>query len=141
MHAQSRTVVVADMETQRPLRDVVVHLDNGNEVKLDWTGKFLVYHYNFKSATITHPNYLERVMTNGELDSDTIFLLPLHNTLSEVVVVGKSPGMSFGMQKIAQEAAATGVRPSGHDFLSVFYPSIRKRKKRYKETMKALENY
>ena len=32
---KGRVVVVADMETRRPIRDVLVYLDNGDHVKLD----------------------------------------------------------------------------------------------------------
>ena len=126
---KGRVVVVADMETRRPIRDVLVYLDNGDHVKLDWTCRFRLYHYKFKRATFSHPDYLKRVMTNEELNVDTVFLIPLCQTLSEVIVTAKAP------------QATHGVKPSGKDFLSVLRPKDRKRKKLGKKTLEALENY
>ena len=121
-------VVVADMETRRPIRDVLVYLDNGDHVKLDWTCRFRLYHYKFKRATFSHPDYLKRVMTNEELNVDTVFLIPLCQSLSEVIVTAKAPQISPQIT-------------SGKDFLSVLRPKDRKRKKLGKKTLEALENY
>ena len=91
---KGRVVVVADMETRRPIRDVLVYLDKGDHVKLDWTCRFRLYHYKFKRATFSHPDYLKRVMTSEELNVDTVFLIPLCQTLSEVIVTAKAPQIS-----------------------------------------------
>ena len=139
---KGRVVVVADMETRRPIRDVLVYLDNGDQVKLDWTCRFRLYHYKFKRATFSHPNYLRRVMTNEELKVDTVFLIPLCNTLSEVVVTAKAPTISPQIfQSVREEVAGYGVKPTGKDFISVLRPKDRKRKKLGKKTREALENY
>ena len=139
---EGRVVVVADMETRRPIRDVLVYLDNGNQVKLDWTCRFRLYHYKFKRATFYHPDYLRRVMDSSEMNVDTVFLIPLCQTLSEVVVTAKAPEINPQIGKsIQQTVAASGVKPSGKDFLSVLRPKDRKRKKLGKKTMEALENY
>ena len=130
---KGRVVVVADME---------VYLDNGDHVKLDWTCRFRLYHYKFKRATFSHPDYLKRVMTSEELNVDTVFLIPLCQTLSEVIVTAKAPQISPQISNsIRQEVATHGVKPSGKDFLSVLRPKDRKRKKLGKKTLEALENY
>ena len=139
---KGRVVVVADMETRRPIRDVLVYLDNGDHVKLDWTCRFRLYHYKFKRATFSHPDYLKRVMTNEELNVDTVFLIPLCQTLSEVIVTAKAPQINLQISNsIRQEVATHGVKPTGKDFLSVLRPKDRKRKKLGKKTLEALENY
>ena len=139
---KGRVVVVADMETRRPIRDVLVYLYNGDHLKLDWTCRFRLYHYKFKRATFSHPDYLKRVMTNEELNVDTVFLIPLCQTLSEVIVTAKAPQINPQISNsIRQEVATHGVKPSGKDFLSVLRPKDRKRKKLGKKTLEALENY
>lgn len=140
--SKGKVIVVADMETRRPLRDVLVYLDNGDKVKLGWEGKFMLYHYKFKRATFSHPDYLTRVMDSHEFNVDTIFLIPNCQTLNEVVVTAKAPKINPQIGKSIQEAAAaSGVKPSGKDFLSLLRPKDRKRKKLGKKTMEALENY
>lgn len=140
--SKGKVIVVADMETHRPIRDVLVYLDNGDKVKLDWTCRFRLYHYKFKRATFSHPDYLKRVMDSSEMNVDTIFLIPNCQTLSEVVVTAKAPEINPQIGKSIQEAAvASGVKPSGKDFLSLLRPKDRKRKKLGKKTMEALENY
>ena len=81
-------------------------------------------------------------MTNEELNVDTVFLIPLCQTLSEVIVTAKAPQISPQISNsIRQEVATHGVKPSGKDFLSVLRPKDRKRKKLGKKTLEALENY
>ena len=139
---KGRVVVVADMETRRPIRDVLVYLDNGDHVKLDWTCRFRLYHYKFKRATFSHPDYLRRVMDSQEFTVDTVFLIPLCQTLSEVIVTAEAPQINPQISNsIRQEVATHGVSPSGRDFLSVLRPKDRKRKKLGKKTREALENY
>ncbi len=139
---QGKVVVVADMETRRPIRDVLVYLDNGDYVKLDWTCRFKLYHHKFKRATFSHPDYLRRVMTSQELNVDTVFLIPLCQTLSEVVVTAKAPTISPQIfQSVGEAVAGSAVKPSGKDFLSLLRPKDRKRKKLGKKTREALENY
>ena len=139
---KGRVVVVADMETRRPIRDVLVYLDNGDHVKLDWTCRFRLYHYKFKRATFSHPDYLRRVMDSQEFTVDTVFLIPLCQTLSEVIVTAKAPQINPQISNsIRQEVATHGVSPSGRDFLSVLRPKDRKRKKLGQKTREALENY
>ncbi len=139
---EGRVVVVADMETRRPIRDVLVYLDNGDYVKLGWQGKFMLYHHKFKRATFSHPDYLRRVMDSQEFSVDTVFLIPLCQTLSEVIVTAKAPQINPQISNsIRQEVATHGVSPSGRDFLSVLRPKDRKRKKLGQKTREALENY
>lgn len=139
---EGRVVVVADMETRRPIRDVLVYLDNGDHVKLGWQGKFMLYHHKFKRATFSHPDYLRRVMDSHEFTVDTVFLIPLCQTLSEVIVTAKAPQINPQISNsIRQEVATHGVSPSGRDFLSVLRPKDRKRKKLGQKTREALENY
>ena len=144
MQAKSdgKVIVVADMETRRPIRDVLVYLDNGDEVKINWTGRFRLYHLNFKRATFSHPDYLKRVMDVSEMTGDTIFLIPTCHTLNEVVVTAKAPQVNLQIGKSIEEAvASSGVKPSGKDFISLLRPKDRKRKKLGKKTREALENY
>ena len=68
--------------------------------------------------------------------------IPNCQTLNEVVVTAKAPEINPQIGKSIQETvAASGVKPSGKDFLSLLRPKDRKRKKLGKKTMEALENY
>jgi len=140
--SKGKVIVVADMETHRPIRDVLVCLDNGNNVRIDWHGKFMLYHNKFKRATFSHPDYLTRVMYGSEMNVDTIFLIPTCHTLSEVVVTAEAPKINSQVgRSIQKEAIAPGVKPSGRDFISLLRPKDRKRKKMGKKAREALENY
>ncbi|MBR5686457.1 MAG: hypothetical protein IKX36_00685 [Prevotella sp.] len=81
-------VVVADIESGVPLRDVKIYTDSGSVAKTDYRG---MAHIDrpFSSATVSHPKYLSTTMQSHEM-VDTIFLLPRANTLNEVVVWGES---------------------------------------------------
>ena len=130
---EGRVVVVADLETRRPIRDVLVYLDNGDHVKLGWQGKFMLYHHKFKRATFSHPDYLRRVMDSQEFTVDTVFLIPLCQTLSEVIAglmqvpnpppIGYIPlgsandvASTLGLPKDTVEAAKVIVKGMPHPF-------------------------
>ena len=120
---KGRVVVVADMETRRPIRDVLVYLDNGDYVKLDWTCRFKLYHHKFKRATFSHPDYLKRVMDSQELTVDTVFLIPLCQTLSEVIVTAKAPKINPVIGNKAQEVRPENPRGIG-ELLGFFQKTL-----------------
>ena len=86
MKAQ-RVVLVCDMETHTPLRDVVVVTNDKYRDTTDYTG---VAHLpvSFGEATFMRYGYIAYTAKQESI-SDTIMLLPSMNSLHDVVVWGK----------------------------------------------------
>lgn len=117
--SQYRTCVIADMETHVPVRDVIIHTDNGHWARSDYRGYWNM-RYTFDSASVKREGYLETKIYSRNLP-DTLFLLPkTTHTLDEVTVYGKDYQQQSinqalsGAKKIALEC---GKLPSGKDFL------------------------
>jgi hypothetical protein len=85
---KSQQFVVADMESRVPLRDVLVHTDDNQNIKTIWDGTFSL-NEGFGRISFSHPHYEKRYVLKSELRGDTIFLLPKMNTLREVVIYGE----------------------------------------------------
>ena len=56
--SQYRTCVIADMETHVPVRDVIIHTDNGHWARSDYRGYWNM-RYTFDSASVKREGYLE----------------------------------------------------------------------------------
>ena len=86
--SQYRTCVIADMETHVPVRDVIIHTDNGHWARSDYRGYWNM-RYTFDSASVKREGYLETKIYSRNLP-DTLFLLPKTTlTLDEVTIYGK----------------------------------------------------
>ena len=85
--AQQKLVVV-NVESKVPIRDVKICTDNGQEMRTAWDGQFIVPD-SFHRIDFIHPDFERRYVLRGELHSDTIFLIPNVNALHEVVIYGK----------------------------------------------------
>lgn len=137
-----RRVVVRDMETKTPLRDVQVLVDGRTDRRLvtDYKGECDIPD-TIRSLVLCHPQYERRTMDSCEV-GDTIELLPGLNKMDEVVIIGqKHKQMAHdisGMRKSVKGATAGMPKPSGMDFLSIFNW---KKAKRQEERKKAIENY
>lgn len=105
-------VVVIDMETKVPLRDVCVKWGSGDCTSTIWDGSFLldsVVTERIDSVEVANgdsvlggmslrfskPGYLARELRFSEL-TDTVELLPSFNKLSEVVIWGKYRQKTIG---------------------------------------------
>ena len=82
-----RQLVVANMESHVPVRDIKIYTDNQQETKSRWDGTFTLRD-GYKRITFVHPDYVKRYVLTSELKSDTIFLIPNVNALKEVVIYG-----------------------------------------------------
>ena len=85
--AQHKMVVV-NVESKVPIRNVKISTDNGQEMRTSWDGQFIVPD-SFRRIDFVHPDFERRYVLSGELHSDTIFLIPNTNALHEVVIYGQ----------------------------------------------------
>lgn len=83
-----RQMVVVNVESKVPIREVIVSADNGREMRTSWDGLFEVPD-SFERIDFRHPDFEHRYMLTSELLGDTIFLIPNTNALREVVIYGE----------------------------------------------------
>ncbi len=139
--------VVVDIETRRPIRDVMINMNNNRGVKTSWNGSFSI-NDDFSSATFTRPGYLSRNMNREEI-KDTVFLLPNGRTLAEVVVYAKKPGPKFnysGMTATDRKLLANQGMAKGFNILGFIPLAINALKDKHKMSKKEklkqqLDNY
>lgn len=134
-------VVVADIESGVPVRDVKIYTDSGSVVMTDYRG---MAHIDrpFSGATVTHPKYLSTTVLRHEL-VDTLFLLPKANTLNEVVVWGEARKGIKSMVSSATRDAPLYAPPGGlatFDFFNMFKKKPLNRRAR-KKNQELLENW
>jgi hypothetical protein len=145
---RERVIWVADLESKRPLKNVMVRLDRREEVvKTEWGGRFILKNDSFQTMKLTHPSYLTRIIDKKEGVPDTIFLLPSGQQLAEVVVVGKAPKMVVSTEDV-QKYAAENYTPSGSggatvnfDFFDLIDFKGRKHRKRAKKMKDLMDKY
>ena len=85
--AQTHMVVV-NVESKVPIRDVKVCTDSGRETHTSWDGRFVVPD-SFLRIDFLHPDFEHRYVLKSELKGDTIFLIPNTNAIREVVIYGE----------------------------------------------------
>ena len=83
-----RRMVVVNMETKVPVRDVQVFTDEGKNMTTRWDGTFELPD-SFSRIHFRHPQYEQRYILRSELRSDTVWLLPVSNALGEVIIWGR----------------------------------------------------
>ena len=86
VYAQKK-VVIYDLETRVPIRQVRVRVDKSRTYTTPYTGQ-LVLPEKFDTITVSHPKYLTHSMGFKEV-GDSIGLIPRTRTLGEVEVVGE----------------------------------------------------
>lgn len=136
----SRTLVVVNIETGVPVRDILVYTDDGQEVRTDWDGTFSLQE-GYGRLTFSHTAYEKRIMLRDELDGDTIQLIPNQFALREVVIYGKRRDMNkertFVMSPTdaqLMQATPQGFNPLG--LLALGYEAIWGKKVRHRHAMK-----
>ena len=85
--AGAQRLIVANMESHAPVRDIKIYTDDQQETRSAWDGSFTL-HDGYSRITFVHPNFLKRYVLKSELKKDTIYLIPNTNTLQEVVIYG-----------------------------------------------------
>lgn len=81
-------MVVVNVESKVPIRDVRVCTDDGQEIRTSWDGSFVMPD-SFLRIDFLHPDFERRYVLKSELKGDTIFLIPNTNALREVVIYGE----------------------------------------------------
>ena len=128
------TCVIADVETRVPLRDVLIHMDNGVWSRTDYRGHFVIK-YPFDSAEVTKKGYL-KTFIYAKAMPDTLFLLPEAEQLGTVEVWGKANQQIRHMtEQVKQEAAEQPRAVTGIslDILGVFDKRARRDRKHLKK--------
>lgn len=136
--AQHKHVVI-DLETHRPLRDILAYTNTNENTKTNYKGEFTIFKA-FKRLVISHPNYYTLELSPEKAQADTIYLVPKFNKLQEVIITAKAPHVGIDVKKMAQEAAAAAPATSGisFDFFSMFDRSKRHVSKKEREKMKRI---
>ena len=83
-----KNMVVVNVESKVPIRDVKVCTDAGQETRTSWDGSFVMPD-SFLRIDFMHPDFERRYVLKSELSGDTIFLIPNTNALREVVIYGE----------------------------------------------------
>ena len=134
-----RQLVVVNVESRVPIRDVIVTADNGSKFRTPWDG------------VIEWPDSVNRLdFRHPEVKGDTIFLIPNIHALREVVILGErrfDKRMS-SMMYISPEKKLTmdleriqvpaGISPVGLA-LWIYDKTMRKSVEARKHRIKALE--
>lgn len=119
-----RQLVVVNVESKVPIRDVVVSTDVGEIIHTTWDGCFTLPD-SVSRVDFVHPDYEKRYVLRSELRGDTIFLIPNMNAIREVVVYGHrrfDERMAQMMQPSEQQrelAKLPQVIPSGPNVLAI----------------------
>ena len=143
-----RQFIVVNLESNVPIRDILVYTDDGQETKTEWDGTFSLRE-TFECINFAHPNYEKRQMLRADIDGDTIGLIPNLFALNEVVVYGhyrkNAINNSFKLSKI--DAQLLQAHPQGFNIVAWALDKIWLKKVRHRKEMKKqkekmiLDNY
>ena len=84
-----RQMVVVNVESKVPVRDVRISADSGQEMLTTWDGLFALPD-SFQRLDFHHPDFERRYVLRSEIKGDTIFLIPNINAPIRVTVVSKT---------------------------------------------------
>ena len=107
-----RQMVVVNVESKVPVRDVKISTDGGQELRTSWDGLFALPD-SFRRLDFHHPDFERRYVLSSELKGDTIFLIPNVNALREVVIYGErrfDKRMAQMLKRLARKKALEKVR-------------------------------
>lgn len=139
-HCQAQQLVVADMESKVPIRDILIYTDDNQETKSNWDGTFSLKK-GYKKISFSNPNYEGRYVTKEELKGDTIYLIPKMNALREVVIYGQRKSLTekTGVMLSKVDAQLIGAGNGGANLLGLLalaYDEIWGKKIRHREELK-----
>jgi len=83
-----RQLVVVNVESRVPIRDVIVTADDGRKFRTPWDG-VIEWPDSVERLDFRHPDFESRYVLKPEVQGDTIFLIPNIHALREVVVLGE----------------------------------------------------
>jgi len=139
-----RQIVVLDMDTDLPVRDVSVRVDSGKASKTDYLGRVTIP-ILFDSIMFSHVRYERELLRHQEL-TDTMYLLPIEHMLPEVRVTELNPHLKGLISGWALAGAMMGAAeaPRGvasFDFASMLDRRGRRDKKHLERAKKILEEW
>ena len=123
-----RRVVVVDMDTNVPIRDVSVKIDSQKVIQTDYLGRIDVP-IVFDSIAFSHVRYERERLAMVEL-GDTMYLLPIEHMLPEVKVNAASPEMLAAFKAWAQMGAMAGAAEAPRGIASFDFASLLDRRGR-----------
>lgn len=143
MQAQRRLVVI-DMDTNLPVRDVSVRIDSQKVKQTDYLGRIDIP-IAFDSIAFSHMRYEYERITMAEL-GDTMFLLPKEHMLPEVKVTELNPQtkatIAGWVMSGAMEGAALAPRGvASFDFFEIFDRRGRRDRKHLERAKKILKEW
>ncbi|MBR6456511.1 MAG: hypothetical protein IKS72_06230 [Prevotella sp.] len=143
MQAQRRLVVI-DMDTNLPVRDVSVRIDSQKVKQTDYLGRIDIP-IAFDSIAFSHMRYEYERITMAEL-GDTMFLLPKEHMLPEVKVSAIKPELMARLNAWVSKAAKEGaaLAPSGgasFDFADLIDRRGRRDRKHLERAKKILKEW
>lgn len=110
-----KTCVIADAETHVPIKEALIHTDNGVWARTDYRGYFTIK-YPFDSAEVSKTGYVKTRIYFENLP-DSVFLLPEAQQLGTVEVWGKNQEHIRKMEEqIKEEVAETPRAVTGIGF-------------------------
>ena len=139
-----RRIIVIDMDTNLPVKDVSVKIDSQKVVQTDYLGRIDVP-VVFDSIAFSHMRYEYERITMAEL-TDTMFLLPKEHLLPEVTITELNPrvkGLIAGWAMAgAMEGAALAPRGvATFDFANLLDRRGRRDRKHLKRAQKILKEW
>lgn len=140
VEAGAQRLVVADIESHMPLRDILAYTDDQQTAKSAWDGTFILRE-GYGRIGLTHPNYEKRYVLSSELKGDTLYLIPKLNALREVVVYGKHRDLTekMNVKMPKTEAQLLVANPHGFSalgFLFLIADELWMKKARHKQELK-----
>lgn len=144
-----RQFVVVNLESNVPVRDILVYTDDGQKTKTKWDGTFSL-RKTFNRVDFAHPNYERRYILREEMDGDTIALIPNLYALNEVVVYGHRRNKDYNAKPSKVDAQLLQSSPTGFNLLGlvawgldeICFKKIRHREEMEKQKRKMIiENY
>ena len=139
--AQKR-ILVLDMDTRMPVKDVTVKTNKGPAVVTDYTGRATLQ-MPYDSISFTHIKYESEHLTVAEL-TDTMLLLPKEHFLGEVKVLGVNPALSATLQNAISEDRSLYAPRRGiiqFDFANIIDRRGRRDRKHHDRAKKILKQW
>lgn len=145
-----RRIVVVDMETRVPVRNVVVQYGKDTDCTTIWDGSALLDTladcFRDKNIIMRRSGYMTRTLVYEEL-TDTIELLPSFNALGEVVIYGKKREQQFQWSlpksyDVSRSMSSVPALRANTDILGAIDKLFSyKRRKRLEEAKKRMSEY
>lgn len=141
--ASAQKIMVCDLETRVPLRDVIVYSDQNFRSKTDYRGICNVP-ATFNKLTFTKKGYNQETLTFNEVVSDTVFLVSESHRLDVVTIYGKHMVNGDSLRNIIPYTDVLHSRKTGFvdgafvfDFANIIDLKSKRDRKDRKKTLEA----